>query len=279
MVKRNQLRPSLRLSISQRLTMTPSLLQKIELLTLNRLELSELLNEELSQNPVLEEASDNQDSSTSEQTEEDKDGKDNEDDYKDFDYEYFFGEYLAPNGQSRDWEPKDDSPTFELFLTESSNLNDHLNWQLNLSEVHGQTREIAYFIIGNIDENGYLTLSLDYIAETLGTCVEKVEEALGVVQSLDPIGVGSRDLKECLLLQIRAADMEGSLTEKLVQKHLDSVQAKKFKELTRDLDCDLEEVAEALDVLRGLSPNPGQKYSSKKLNFEQKSATTMLDLP
>ena len=260
MVKRSQLRPSLGLNISQRLVMTPSLLQKIGLLTLNRLELSELLNEELSQNPVLEEASDNQDSGTAE----DKDEKDSKDDYEDFDYEYFFGEYLTPSARIQDWEPKDDRPSFEVFLAKPSNLSDHLNWQLNLSEVPEEAHEIAYFIIGNIDEDGYLTLSPEHIAETLGTSVEKVEETLGVVQSFDPIGVGSRDLRECLLLQIHASDLEGSLAEKLVQDHLELVQAKRFKELAEDLDCNLEGIAEALNVLRGLSPRPGQKYSSQK---------------
>ena len=262
MNKRNHLRPTLGLTLSQRLVMTPSLLQKIELLTLNRLELSDLLNQELSENPVLEETAGQAEVEGAEGSEE-KEKSDDAEGYDDFDYEYFFGEYLSPGSRSREWEGKSEQPSFELFLATSATLNDHLNWQLNLSEVASEIRDICYFIIGNIDEDGYLILPVEEIVQTLKVSEEQAEEALQVVQSLDPIGVGSRNLQECLLIQIRASGLENSLVEKLVQDYLHLIQAKKFKDLAEQIGCDLEEIAEAMETIRSFSPKPGQKYSTQ----------------
>jgi len=261
MNRRSPLRQTLGLNLSQRLVMTPSLLQKIELLTLNRLELSDLLNQELAENPVLEEAIEQPELEPGERTEEEKESAKDEDEYEDFDYEYFFGEYLSPSFRSREREAKSDQPSFELFLATPSTLSDHLNWQLNLNGVPTEIREIGYFIIGNINEDGYLMVSVEEIAESLQCSGEKVEEALSVVQSLDPIGVASRSLQECLLIQIRADGLEGSLAEKLVQDHLPLIQARRFKELVKQAGCSLEEIAEAMETVRSFSPKPGQKHS------------------
>ena len=125
-------------------------------------------------------------------------------------------------------------------------------------------QEIAYFIIGNLDEDGYLTLSLEEIAETLQTPLSVVEEALRVVQELDPVGVGSQDLQECLLIQVRALTLENSLVETLVRDHLQLIQGKKYKEVIKLLRCGSEEFSEALSVIRTLSPRPGQKYGSRE---------------
>ena len=269
MVRRHQLRATLGLNLSQRLAMTPSLLQKIELLTLNRLELSGLLNQELAENPVLEEVSQQSDTEGAEKLEEQAEREGEEENYEDFDYEYFFGEYLTPTPRSREWEGNSEQPSFELFLATPPTLSDHLNWQLHLTEVPETVSEIAEFIIGNIDKDGYLMVTVEEIAESLQASIEQVEEALRIVQSLDPIGIGSRDLQECLLLQIKAADLEGSLVERLVQEHLSLVQAKKFNELAKELDCELEQVALAMETLRSFSPKPGEKYSGQSPTYIQ----------
>ncbi|MDA2929659.1 RNA polymerase factor sigma-54 [Acidobacteria bacterium AH-259-O06] len=263
MAKRMQLRPMLGLNISQRLAMTPSLLQKIELLTLNRLELSDLLNQELTENPVLEEAPEERELEVPERSQEETERKENEESYEEFDYEYFFGEYLSPAYRSRQWKDNEDHPSFELFLATPPTLIDHLNWQLNLTEIPKEIHEIAYFIVGNIGQDGYLTICVDEIAEAMDVSTDQVEEALEVVQSFDPVGVGARNLQECLLIQIRTAGLEGSLAERLVQDYLPLVQAKKFKELAKELGCGMEEIAEVLDTIRRFSPNPGQTYSSQ----------------
>ena len=264
MVRKNHLRPTLSLHLSQRLAMTPSLLQKIELLTLSRLELSELLTQELTENPILEEEVTSEGEPAEKTQKAEKDAEQEEESYEEFDYEYFFGEYLNPEPSRREWESDGDQPSFELFLAHPSSLNDHLNWQLNLCEVPEEVYDIAYYIIGNINEDGYLTTSLGEIAETLEAPVKKVEEALKVVQGMDPVGVGCRDLQECLLLQIRAAGLEGLLAERLVKNYLSLLQMKKFKEVAKELQCELEDISQALETIRTFSPRPGQKYNSQK---------------
>ncbi|MGH9341510.1 MAG: RNA polymerase factor sigma-54 [Acidobacteriota bacterium] len=259
MVKRTNLKTTLNVHMSQRLAMTPSLLQKIELLALSRIELSELITQELTENPVLEEAAETENTDGNQEKEKEK-KEDSE--YEDFDYEYFFGEYLNSGYQRREWESNDDKPSFEMFLANPSSLADHVNWQLSLCEISRELYQIAYFIVGNIDQDGYLTSSVEEMAENLGLPLEQVEEALTLVQTLDPLGVGARDLRECLLLQLRAAGWENTLVENLVRDCLPQIQAKKFKEIARQLDCDLEAVSEALDEIRHFSPRPGQKYSS-----------------
>ncbi len=253
--------------------MTPSLLQKIELLTLSRLELSELLNQELAENPVLEEVQESSDFEAPEKPiEQQKAEQEQGDTYEDFDYEYFFDEYLGSSYSSsnnRERESDDDRPSFDLFLASPSTLSDHLNWQLNLSDVSPAIRPIADFIIGNINADGYLTVPVDEIAASLSVPLPQVEHALSLVQSLDPTGVGARDLQECLLIQIRAADLGGSLAEKLVQSYLPFIQQKKFKEISKELGCEYEDISKALETIRHFSPKPGQKYSSEKPVYVQ----------
>ncbi len=255
-----QLKPTLRMSLSQRLAITPALLQKIELLTLSRLELSDLLNQELAENPVLEELVETLEGGA----EDKKDEKEEEVPLEeDFDYEYFFDEYLSSPSRGVVPQDIDERSSFELFVASPSSLSDHLNWQLNLCEVQKEIHDIAYFTIGNLDEDGYLTLSVEEISQALGVESSCVEGALRVVQSLDPVGVASCDLRECLLIQIRAAELGGSLAEKLVVNYLGLIQQRKFKEISKELGCDVEEISHALEIIRSLSPRPGQRYNER----------------
>ena len=244
--------------------MTPSLLQKIELLTLNRLELSELLQQELAENPVLEEAQERLEPTVApeETPSSDSENPDGERSREEFDYEYFFGEYLAPSYQRSQVEIPDDRPSFESFLATSPSLSDHLNWQLNLLELDSEVFETAYYLVGNISPDGYLTVTLEEVCLGIGIDGELAERALEVVQSLDPSGVGCRDLQECLLIQVRAAGLAGSLPETLIQESLQLLQAKRYPEISKRLGCELEDIREALEILRQFSPRPGQKYGS-----------------
>lgn len=248
--------------------MTPSLLQKIELLTLNQLELSDLMTQELIKNPFLEEVADGADpepargETAAEEPEKEKEKA--SDDHEDFDYEYFFQEYLSTPYRNREYEVPDDRPTFEMFLSASTSLSDHLTWQLNLSELSDEIRPIVEYLIGNINEDGYLMTSIDEVAESWNVPAETVEAALAALQSFDPIGVGARDLQESLLIQLRAAGLGGTIAETLVMEYLPLLEKKKYKEIAKGLDCELKDIGDALEVIRRLSPNPGQQYNSRE---------------
>lgn len=259
-MSKNQLR--LNVNLSQRLAMTPSLLQKIELLTLNQLELCDLMTQELAKNPFLDEVPDGAEPEGTREGAEPKESEKKDESLEDFDYEYFFGEYLAPSFRGREYEAPEDRPTFEVFLSETQDLLDHLEWQLNLAEAPDAIRSIAEFIIGNINDDGYLGTSVEEISGALGVSPELVEEALELVQGFDPTGVGARDLRECLMIQISALGLQESLAARLVDDQLPLLEKRKYKEVARNLNCDLSEISEALETIKHLSPKPGQKYSS-----------------
>lgn len=145
--------------------MTPSLLQKIELLTLNQLELCDLMTEEMVKNPFLEEVPDGADPEASKETpnEESEQEEKPKDSLEDFDYDYFFSEYLSPPFRNREYEIPEDRPTFEMFLSTSTSLIDHLEWQITMSEVPKEIEPIIDYMIGNINEDGYLTCSMEEV--------------------------------------------------------------------------------------------------------------------
>src|ERR1041384_2836411 len=208
------LEQKLHLKLSQKLIMTPSLQQAIKLLQLSKLELQEVLNQELLENPLLEEtaeeakAEETQAEETAEaksETEEPQKVETQEkekDSFDKIDYVSYFQDYIEygfkPRGMGEEHEefPNDNT------LTRPPNLSDHLWWQLSMSDAAPRIKEIAGFIIGNIDEDGYLRASNEEIMASGGFGAEEVEKAIEAVQSLDPIGVGARDLRECLLLQL-----------------------------------------------------------------------------
>ena len=216
--------------------MTPSLLQKIELLTLNQLELSDLMTQELVKNPFLEEVAEGGDSERENPPEKAEKETEEKKAAEEFDFEYFFGEYLNPSYRNREFEVDNDRPTFELFLTSTSSLSDHLDWQLNLIEVPDDQRRVTDYIVGNINEDGYLTTSVEEISQALRTDERDVLKALIVVQSLDPVGVCARTLQECLLLQLRAAGLQGSLAERLIIEFLPLIE-RTLPSLTTRMTC------------------------------------------
>ena len=269
MSRRVQLKPSLVLGLSQRLAITPSLLQKIELLSVNQLELSEILQQELEENPLLDDVSDHFEadpevSEPARESEQDAGSLEEEGRLEDLDFEYFFGDYLGSSYERQEFEPVEQKASFEQFLSSSDSLWDYLNWQLNLSGLDSDLREIAYFIVGNLDEDGYLTLTPKEICRQLQVPSVSVDVALTAVQSLDPVGVGCRDLRECLLLQARAAGLEDSLAGALIRDCLPLIEGRKYSSILNRLACDPKDLSRALELIRGFSPRPGQKFSSSQ---------------
>ncbi|HEY2934936.1 MAG TPA: RNA polymerase sigma-54 factor [Acidobacteriota bacterium] len=285
-LRRGGLRPSLNVQLSQRLAMTPSLLQKIELLTLSRMELSEMLTEELMENPVLEEIQEAVDQEVSDSAEveielealaarkeKEKEQPPNQEEYSDDadetirEIDYYFDQYSGMGSFNTREYPDEDRPSFETFLVSPLSLLDHLEWQLNLSDAPADLCEIARYLIGNITDDGYLTVTLEEAAQSMQASLEAVEKAHQLVMQLDPVGVGGRNFQECLLVQIRQLSGPDTIAEQLILNHLPLIQQHKLKEIAKELGCTAEEVTDAVQVLRTLSPKPGQKYSSQKPRY------------
>jgi len=277
MNRRPFLRQSLDVRLSQKLALTPSLLQKIELLQLNKLELQEMLNQELVENPILEEVLEPE--TPSEMTAEEsppaqdtavKDGE--KDSFDEIDFRYFFDEYLDTGYRNREVEDSE-KPSFETFLSQAPSLEEHLNWQLGLSDTDPKIVEIARQIIGNINEDGYLSISLEEFCQFSGCTIEEAAGALQVIQSMDPIGVGAQDLRECLSLQLQNLNLEESLAYTIVQEHLSLLEGHKLKEIASRTKSTFNEVVQAVECIKHLIPKPGQKYNNQKPNYVQPEVT------
>ncbi len=279
--RRNNLRQSLDLRLSQRLALTPSLLQKIELLQLNRLELQEMLNQELMENPILEEViepevprelplddrpgTDGEDASLKKTREE-------HDSFDEIDFKYFFDEYLDTGYKNREVE-ESEKPSFETFLTRPYSLAEHLNWQLGLTEVAPELVEICGEIIGNLNEDGYLLLSQENLCELTSCTPEQAQAALKVVQGFDPTGVAARDLRECLLLQLEALGEKDSLPWRIIDEHLVLLENHRYKEIASRTGVPFDQVLKGVESIKRLIPKPGLRYNAQAVNYVQPEVT------
>jgi RNA polymerase sigma-54 factor len=277
MNRRPYLRQTLDLRLSQRLALTPSLLQKIELLQLNKLELQEMLNQELVENPILEEVPEQD--PPAEMTMDDGTGDEvpapegsradgEKDSFDEIDFRYFFDEYLDTGYRNREVEDSE-RPSFETFLTKTPSLEEHLNWQLGLSDARPEIAEIARQIIGNLSEDGYLLLSMEELYQVSECTPEEAGEALALVQAMDPLGVGARDLRECLSIQLESLELKDSLAYKIIQDYLPLLESHKFKEIAVRTGASFEDVLQAVDGIKHLIPKPGQKYNNQKATYVQ----------
>jgi RNA polymerase sigma-54 factor len=244
------LQPKLSLRVSQRQILTPGLMQMVSVLALNKLELKEMINSEIVENPVLEELEENVpllDDVASEEAARERSAeekvieaeREKADPFDEIDFGSYFQEYLDPGFRSPNNFEISEKPSFENFLSQPSTLTDHLAWQLGSLTLNEEERLAAEYIIGNLNEDGYLTASdeelLDgYLRERVvprpaggdqeheesapTISVELIEKtktalaaALEVVRHLDPVGIATRDLRECLLAQVEAQHREFDL--------------------------------------------------------------------
>ena len=182
------------------------------------------------------------------------------DPFDEIDFGTYFDEYLDPGYKSPASE-NIEKPSFETFLSSPVTLSDHLHSQLALVALTEEVRDAAETIIGNLDENGYLMLPPDEIATSGGHTPAAAAEALRVVHTLDPAGVGSSDLRECLLLQLESRGGKGGVAWQIVSDHLKLVELRQPKELARLLHRPLEHIQIAVDVIKHLDPRPGLRYS------------------
>jgi RNA polymerase sigma-54 factor len=322
----SMLSPRLQLKVSQKQILTPGLVQMVTVLQLNRLELKDMITQEISENPVLEESVDGIEELSAEEMQsilerervadpsdqviletvngagsepeiaagipeaspvefdaaapapldgasagppvegaaegEIADQKTEKDPFDEIDFGTFFDDYLDPGYKSPASETVE-KPSFETFLSSPVTLADHLHSQLAVLVMSEAVRDAADNIIGNLNENGYLTATLDEIADSGQHPMAEVQEALRMVQSLDPAGVGATDVRECLLLQIESRNGKGGVAWQIVANHLKLLETRQIKEIAKQLGRPLEHVQMALDVIRHLDPYPGLRYSDQ----------------
>ena len=263
------------LRLSQRLVLTPQLQQAIKLLQMPQLELAQVLNQELVENPFLEESVEEQypeepteKEASEEVPEEVFDTEISFDNIAGFGVDDYFEE-RSSDGRDLGYFSSgiDEPPSYELFYSKKPDLYDHLLWQLRLCNADDRVRMTAEAVIGNIDEDGYLRTSEEEVASALDTDFEAVKAAIALVQGFDPPGVGARDLKECLLLQLNALNLGQTLVGKIVAGHIELVERKKYSNLAKQYNATLDDIMIAVKIIEGLEPRPGRIFSSTETNY------------
>lgn len=307
--------------------LTPQLRQRIEMLQMTSMELSELIEQELTSNIVLEEVqpgdevreiADNildqnadgnlegflngqetdspasisagaetdrgaegqtQGDATSESflsesaavadegSSDEPSGGETADAFEEIDYGREFQDYLDPGYKTQEFEYKDDAPSFEQFLSHTPSLSEHLEWQLNLQDVSDAIEEAAIFIIGNLDEDGRLTVAPEEVARMLDCSMALVEKAREIVMNLDPVGCGAVDVKECLLVQLAAKGEADTLAADLVRNHLEDLQPHRLNHLARETGRDVHSLNDEIEKIRVLDPYPGRRFASDDAIF------------
>jgi RNA polymerase sigma-54 factor len=255
----------------QKLILTPSLQQAIKLLPMSTLELSELLNQEMVENPMLEESPSEDLQAAAETPPEKPEEKpqDKTDTWDDQDYEYFFGEYLDDGYRSRTPTEVKELPPIENTLSTSltASLSDHLLWQLSMQTDDPLMRDIGEAVIGNLDDDGYLVATVEDLVNMGAWPLAEVERALRLVQGFDPVGVAARDLQESLLLQLRHVGLAGSPAERIVTEYMRLLQNHQVPELAKKLGLSIEDLKPHIELIRHLDPKPGSRYNPSQSQY------------
>ncbi|MCX8116550.1 MAG: RNA polymerase factor sigma-54 [Desulfobacterota bacterium] len=259
----------------QQIVITPQLQQAIKLLQMTRLELVEMIQQEMRENPLLEEVEEEKEAANdgepfeTEKAEEPppvehtSEVRGEGEGAEEFDWESYLENYnLLP--PARLAEPdEDERPSFENFVSKRTTLFDHLHWQLRLSNFTEEEQEIGTWIIGNLDDDGYLHASLEEYSQQTGIPLDKIEGVLKRIQEFDPVGVAARDLKECLLIQLRQVSPRDPIAERIVQEHLSLLKNRNYPALARRLGVSTERVSRAASLILRLDPKPGRAYGGE----------------
>lgn len=259
----------------QKLILAPALQQAIKLLPLTNLELIEVIDEELSANPLLELEEESPEAKTGEEppaaspaAEEPagEPGSDADALAEEREFDSYFQEYID-DGFRGQLSEKPEVPNIENTVSQSASLWDHLTWQANLTFFDPLDRDIAERIIGNINDDGYLTSSLEEIGLSAGAPLERVREVQSTIRQFDPVGCGSLDLKECLLAQMDNLQIKDTAARTIVSEHLSLLERSDYAQIAKVLGLSLGEVKDHLEIIKDLDPAPGRKYSKDRTNF------------
>jgi len=289
------------LRMTQQLVMTPQLQQAIKLLQLSRMELVDLIRTELTENPLLEEPAEGEEEGraegespaeqnleqasaeaapkAAEKVEEVK-GEEgaNEIDWDQYLDHYQMQGHTAPSNRGM---ADEELPGYEATLTNKTDLSDHLEWQLRMGDFTPDEERVAMLIIGNLDPDGYFKMPpvegeaeesatrdpLVRVAFESGAGIDFAEKVLKRVQGFDPIGVAARDLRECLLLQVRYLNADTPEIVAIIDRHLRHLESKNYGAIAKDLKIPVEEVVKAVRVISALEPKPGRAFTSEEAQY------------
>ncbi len=261
------------LKLSQQLVMTPQLQQAIKLLQLSRIELLETVQQELLENPCLEESFEEAPAQLEEgrtPSEQDVEGYGQEIAHN-ADWEDYLGDFASTSRTSAQHEYEsidDDGFSFESRYAAKPELSSHLSWQLHLSQLTGRQKEIGDAIIGNLGSSGYLQADLSEVAGLCDATEAEVEEVLRSIQLFDPVGVAARTPQECLLVQLKVLNYDRDpILVSLVAEHLEDLESKRYKPILRKFKLTLEDLKEYLDIIQGLDPLPGASFGEGEANY------------
>ena len=255
------------LRLQQQLVMTPQLQMAIKLLQLSRLELSEMIRQEIESNPTLEEPTETganeitQVETPESQTTQEVTIDDKLDNF--LDWQNYIDEYNS-TGRIHFESEKKEAADLEAFTTNRTSLSDHLRWQLLMAKPDTDEELIGSHIIGNINKYGYLDLGIEEIAVACQARPEKIEQVLTLMQTFDPPGICASNLVECLLIQVKLLGISDPLVTELILHHLKDLENKRYNAIAKALKTDLDHVVAAVNLLKCLDPRPGDRFNTEE---------------
>lgn len=262
---------------SQNLAMTPQLQQAIKLLTLTHLEMTNVIAEEMVENPMLEEAGgevdveapSDSDGEVREATSEDFSEAPLMKEKDDFDWDSYADSFnsnssTSPNMASGD---SDEMPSYENIVSKGMTLAEHLEWQLKMETLSDEDWKLASLIIGNINDDGYLDVNFEELIAETGCDREVAFDILEMIQRLDPVGCGASNLQECLLAQARIAEERSPLLEKIIRDHLEDLQSKNFDKISKALSVSIDQVKQTSLLLQNFHPKPGRLVATPDTHY------------
>lgn len=253
---------------TQKLVMTPELIQAIQILQFNTQELESYVQEQLLVNPVLEQSSlDSGDGEASSSQVDDR--SENRELQKELDWKEYIRNSRYDDSGYREYSPRDReedderASIYDRVVSRDVTLPEHLMFQFQFQAKNNACRRVGKYIIESLDENGYMTSTVEEIAGATGVSESKVSEALDIIHGLEPAGVGARDLRECLLIQLESRNQLTEDMRKLVVDHLEDLAANRLGNVARALGITVHQVQEMADVVKSLEPKPGRQFASE----------------
>ncbi len=251
----------LELKQTQKLThvLTQQLQQAIKLLQLSQLELTQVIEQELKENPILEITEKEERDERAEKEEAEESAQEVAD----------MEEFLNIYTSSEEFVGREDReyPDYENIVRKPSNLRDYVRWQAGLSDFDPGERITAEWIIENIDDNGYLAYPLSEIAKSSNLPEESLGNVLSKIQKLDPPGIGARDLKECIKIQYEVKGEKDPAFEEILNGYFDLIQKSNLKEISKKTGYPIEKVKEVLEKIKGFDPKPGRNFSEDFVSY------------